>query len=118
MLNFNNTVEIFLPQEDNDKKPISWARSLETVGRAIGGYTVFNAGIVGSWWDAGKEYTDRHNVLRLDFKRLGNREAQAVRELLGEAFKTQISMFLSVNGRSLILEAGDIENLMNYLKTL
>ena len=91
---------------------------MELVGKPIEVYTCLNAEIWGSGGDGGGRYTDRHNVLRLDFKRLGNREAQAVRELLGEAFKTQISMFLSVNGRSLILEAGEIDNLMNYLKTL
>lgn len=112
---FNNTIEIILPKLDNDKKIIDWGEELEKIGLSFGGYTLFNSGVSGVWYDEGVKYSDENMILRLDYLTLKESNIQAFKSLLSYGFKTQLSLYIRLNNRTTFL---DITNYKSFLKYL
>lgn len=112
---FNNTIEIILPKFDNDKKIIDWSEELKKVGLAFGGYTLFNSGINGVWYDGKDRYSDENMILRLDYLRLEEGNIRAFKSLLSYGFKTQLSLYVRLNNRTTFLDLGNYKNFLKYL---
>lgn len=112
---FNNTLEIILPKLDNDKKIIDWGEELEKIGLSFGGYTLFDSGISGVWYDGKDRYSDENMILRLDYTSLEERNTRAFKSLLSYGFKTQLSLYVRLNNRTTFLDLGNYENFLKYL---
>lgn len=112
---FNNTLEIILPKLDNEKKIIDWGEELKKIGLSFGGYTLFESGINGIWYDEGVKYSDENMVLRIDYTSLEKGNIRAFKSLLGYAFKTQLSLYVRLNNRTTFLDLRNYENFLKYL---
>ena len=112
---FNNTIEIILPKFDNDKKEIAWGEELEKIGLSFGGYTLFESGINGIWYDGKERYSDENMILRLDYTSLEKDNIRAFKSLLSYGFKTQLSLYVRLNNRTTFLDLKNYENFLKYL---
>ena len=112
---FNNTLEIILPKLDNDKKEIDWGEELEKIGLSFGGYTLFESGINGIWYDGNDRYSDENMILRLDYLELEESNIRAFKSLLGYGFKTQLSLYVRLNNRTTFIDTTNYKNFLKYL---
>lgn len=112
---FNNTIEIILPKLDNEKNPINWDIELENIGRAFGGFTLFDSGIFGVWYDNNVRYQDDNNILRLDYVSFTNELKSALNSLLSYALETQLSLYIRYNNRTTFVDLKNYRNFLNYL---
>ena len=112
---FNNTIEIILPKLDNEKKEIDWSADLQSIGLSFGGYTLFDSGISGVWYDGGVKYSDENMILRLDYTSLEESNIRAFKSLLSYGFKTQLSLYVRLNNRTTFIDTANYENFLKYL---
>lgn len=112
---FNNTIEIILPKFDNDKKEIDWGEELKKIGLSFGGYTLFDSGISGVWYDGKDRYSDENMILRLDYMNMEESNIRAFKSLLSYGFKTQLSLYVRLNNRTTFLDTANYKNFLKYL---
>lgn len=112
---FSNTIEIILPKFDNDKKEIDWSEELEKIGLSFGGYTLFDGGVSGVWYDGNDKYSDDNMILRIDYLNLEEGNLKAFKSLLSYGFETQLSLYVRLNNRTTFLDLTNYKNFLKYL---
>lgn len=113
MINFFNNLSVVLPKTDNDNKSLDWEKVLIEVANQFGGYTLSDC--EGGWYHEGKLYKDYSHMLKISFMKIGRDEQNVLRYTLNSLFETQIAVFVTVNGRDVIVEKKDVEELLTHL---